>query len=171
MKLGWFKKKKGATLAGSNNNGSMLVKETVSVEVGAAKQGKMLPILIGLVVIFGITTIVLFVRLKNAPTTASQSDLQATIAQVSKLMILPSDETPTLATVTDAEKLRGQAFFANARNGDRVLLYSKAGKAVLYDPDANKIVDVAPLNVAQQQAAAAQAPVSTPEPTPATKKK
>ena len=70
-----------------------------------------------------------------------------TIAAVSKLMKLPEGETPTVATVTDKEKLAGQPFFQSAKNGDKVLIYSNAKKAILYDPIANKIIDVAPLNI------------------------
>jgi hypothetical protein len=59
---------------------------------------------------------------------------------------LPTNETPTIAAVSDAAKARKQsAFFANAQNGDKVLMYVKAGQAILYRPSTNKIVIVAPL--------------------------
>jgi len=67
-------------------------------------------------------------------------------AKLSRLMVLPTDETPTLATVSDPEKLKGQAFFANAKAGFKVLVYAKAQKAILFDPYTNKIVEVAPIN-------------------------
>ena len=69
------------------------------------------------------------------------------IAEVSRLMILPQDEQPTVATVSDPDKLKGQLFFANAKVGDKVLIYTKAQKAILYDPVADKIVEVAPINI------------------------
>lgn len=37
------------------------------------------------------------------------------------------------------------------KNGDKVLIYVKAKKAILYDPAKNIIVDVAPVNIAQNQ--------------------
>ncbi len=69
--------------------------------------------------------------------------------RVSKLMILPQNETPTLATVSDPEKLKNQPFFANAKTGFKVLVYAQAQKAILYDPYENKIVEVAPINTNQ----------------------
>lgn len=73
-------------------------------------------------------------------------DLQQTIAMVGKHLVLPTDETPTMATVSDPEKLKDQAFFANAKKGDKVLIYANAQKAILYDPSSDRIVEVAPIN-------------------------
>lgn len=80
-----------------------------------------------------------------------QKDLQQTITSVGKLMVLPSDEVPTLATVSDPDKLKDQAFFANAQMGDKVLIYTKARKAILYSPSKNVIVEVSPLNISGGQ--------------------
>lgn len=68
------------------------------------------------------------------------------ITQVGKLISLPSNETPTIANVSDAVQARQQStFFNNAQNGDKVLMYVKAGEAILYRPSTNKIILVAPL--------------------------
>lgn len=88
--------------------------------------------------------------IKN-PNLAVTKQAQQLVAQVGKLIELPKDEQPTVATVTDASKLKDQAFFKNAVNGDKVLIYVKARKAILYDPVKNVIVDVAPVNIAQNQ--------------------
>ncbi len=74
-----------------------------------------------------------------------EKELEEIIKKVSELIVLPTNETPTLATVSDPSKLKDQAFFANAQEGDKVLIYAKAGKAILYNPKMNKIVDVSPL--------------------------
>lgn len=66
--------------------------------------------------------------------------------QVGKLVLLPADEQPTIASVSDVEKLKGQAFFANAQAGDKVLVYNQAKRAILYRPSINKIIEMAPLN-------------------------
>ena len=81
------------------------------------------------------------------PAKVAKADLDKTVAEVGKLMILPTNETPTLATVSDPEKLKDQPFFANASKGDKVLVYSVARKAILYSPVLNKIVEVAPVNL------------------------
>lgn len=63
---------------------------------------------------------------------------------VGKLILLPN-ETPSTATVLDKGKLKDQAFFTNAENGDKILIYSTAKKAILYRPSINKIIEVMPL--------------------------
>lgn len=105
--------------------------------------------------------------LKN-PTLAAQTEQKSLIDKVGKLIDLPQDEQPTIATVSDVTKLQGQAFFAKAKNGFKVLIYQKAQKAILYDPVNNKIVEVGPINIgsAQQKPAqqdqGAQTPASGP---------
>jgi hypothetical protein len=80
------------------------------------------------------------------------------LVEVGKLMVLPEDETPTVATVSDLEKLQGQEFFANAKVGNKVLIYTKHKKAILYDPELHKIVEVAPLNLGASNAASDTTP-------------
>ena len=80
-----------------------------------------------------------------------QKELQSTIDDVSKLMVLPQDEIPTLATVTDVKKLEGQPFFAHAKEGDKVLIYTNNKKVILYSPSQNKIVEVGGINLNSTQ--------------------
>lgn len=70
-----------------------------------------------------------------------------TIATIGKHVLLPQDETPTVAQVSDLAPLQGQAFFANAAVGDIVLIYPKAQRAILYDPKLDKVIEMAPLSV------------------------
>lgn len=93
-------------------------------------------------------------------TAATQAEVDALVAQVGKLISLPSDEKPTVATVTDASKVKDQPFFTKAQNGDKVLIYQKAQKAILYRPSGNIIVEVGAVNINSQ------AVVQTPAPTP-----
>ena len=76
---------------------------------------------------------------------------KALISQVSKIIVLPEGEQPTVATVSDPNLLRSQPFFARARRGYKVLIYAKSKKAILYDPISNKIVEVAPINLDQNK--------------------
>mgnify|MGYP001592499805 CR=1 FL=1 len=80
------------------------------------------------------------------PQKSAQQELNDIVADVGRLMVLPADETPTLATVSDPEKLKNQPFFANAQKGDKVLVYPISRKAILYSPSLNKIIEVAPVN-------------------------
>ncbi|HSW89847.1 MAG TPA: LytR C-terminal domain-containing protein [Patescibacteria group bacterium] len=79
-----------------------------------------------------------------------QAEVDQLVSSVGKLMTLPSDEKPTIATVTDPSKLKEQAFFQNAKAGDRVLIYTNARKAILYRPTENKIIEVGAININQQ---------------------
>lgn len=88
-----------------------------------------------------------FEEAKKNPQKIVQDEVSAVVSKVNELMILPADEQPTLATVTDPTKLQDQPFFAKAKVGDKLLLYATARKAILYDPIANKIVEVAPINI------------------------
>lgn len=84
-------------------------------------------------------------RLRASPQTSSSNELREIVTKVGKLYVLPEGEEPTLATVADPEQLKGQPFFERAKKGDKVLVYNKAQKAILYDPILNKIVEVAPI--------------------------
>lgn len=66
---------------------------------------------------------------------------------ISQSMDLPEGETPTLATVSDKEKLKDQQFFARAENGDKVLIYNKSSKAILYRPSTKRVIEVASIYV------------------------
>jgi len=74
-----------------------------------------------------------------------QKETQDIILKVSELYLLPSKEEPTVATVSDPEILKNQEFFYLAEKGDKVLIFTKAGKAVLYRPSINKIVEITPI--------------------------
>ena len=88
--------------------------------------------------------------LSKDPNKANSAKIAALVQKVSMIIDLPKGETPVLATVTDLAPLAGNPFFANAKVGDDVLLYPVAGQAFLYDPVANIIVDVAPLNIGKK---------------------
>jgi len=104
----------------------------------------------------------------NNPTEAAKQDAASTIAAISKFMMLPADETPTIMQVTDVSKLKDQPFFANAQNGDKVIIYTKAKKAILYRAVTNMIIDVAPVNIGSTAASAAGQISPTPTVKPAT---
>ncbi len=76
---------------------------------------------------------------------AAEIEISTLIERIGKLIVLPQDEEPTVATVSDPEKLKDQVFFANAQVGDKVLIYTKARKAYLYDPEGDILLEVAPI--------------------------
>lgn len=86
------------------------------------------------------------------PAAAAKAETDELLKEVSKIVELPGGETPTVATVVDAAKLKDQEFFAKAANGDKVLMYTSAKKAYLYRPSTKKIIEVAPINVGTPEA-------------------
>ena len=90
-----------------------------------------------------------YASLKANPNKVAQEETARVVAKVSRLIVLPEGEEPTVATVADPEVLKDQPFFAKAKKGDRVLIYANARKALLYDPESNRIVEVAPINIGQ----------------------
>jgi hypothetical protein len=107
-------------------------------------------------------------KLSSNPAITAQQEQAQLIQRVGKLTVLPTGETPTLATVTDITKLKDQAFFVNAQNGDKVLIYTQAKKAYLYRPSTNKLVNIAPVNIGDQTSTTGSTSTVTPT-TPAKK--
>ncbi len=85
--------------------------------------------------------------LSQDPQAAAQSEVKRLVSEVSRLVVLPEGETPTVATVSDPEALKAQPFFSGSLKDDKVLIYTKAQKAILYRPSINKIIQIAPINI------------------------
>lgn len=76
----------------------------------------------------------------------AQKDTAELLAKISKIILLPTDEEPVVATITDKEALaKEQPFYENASNGDRVVAYLKAKKAIIYSMDKNIIINAGPI--------------------------
>lgn len=119
-------------------------------------------------VVFGAYFFYQWRLIKQNPQAVVQQEVNDLVAKVSRLIVLPTSEVPTVATVSDLTALKDQAFFVNAQKGDKVLIYAQAKKAILYSVSLNKIIDVAPLNIGTQTAVTPSAASDTN--TPAQKK-
>lgn len=91
-----------------------------------------------------------YIEARNNPEVIAKDKETELIDKVGKLVLLPSDETPSIATVADKEKLKDQEFFKDAENGDQLLIYTTAQQAILYRESTNKIVRIAPLAIDSQ---------------------
>ena len=109
------------------------------------KQTAVIAIIVVLLVSLGILGYLYRVeKLKSAnPGQLVQENTQKIVEKVGKLIILPANEDPTVATIINIEKLKSDnpEFYLNATNGDKLLLYQK--KAIIYSEENNIIVNVA----------------------------
>lgn len=90
-------------------------------------------------------------EVKNNPDAAAKVTSERILEKVSKLYFLPGSEEPTVAQIEDKEKLANQSFFSGAQNGDYLLVYPEAKLALLYREEANKLVNVGPVDTGQNQ--------------------
>ena len=103
-------------------------------------------------IIFIVVLLILTTNKKSGvdPNLAIERETMDLTQKIGKFMELPIGEQPTLATVTDRAKLKGQVFFESAQNGDKLLIYPKAKKAILYRPSNGKIIEVTHLTAGSE---------------------
>lgn len=83
---------------------------------------------------------------RSTPSLTGEAELKSTVAKVSRHYLLPSDETPALATVTDPSKLT-TPFLKKAKVGDKILIYQSNKIAIIYRPGIDKVVIVGPVSI------------------------
>ena len=66
--------------------------------------------------------------------------------EVGRHILLPPNEQPVLATITDTTKV-SSPFLKRGSNGDKVLIFAQARRVILYRPSLDRIVDVGPIEV------------------------
>lgn len=81
-------------------------------------------------------------QLKKTPGILGEERANQVLAELSQIIVVPTDEKPTVAEVTDPTLLKDHPFLAKAQKGDFVIIYAIAAKAYLYDAIAHKIIDV-----------------------------
>jgi len=82
----------------------------------------------------------------------AKQEINQVLNKVRKHIQLPEDEEPVMATVVDAAALsQEQSFYKDANNGDRVIVYQKAQKAILYNPEKDIIINVGPVFLDETQ--------------------
>ncbi len=118
-------------------------------------------ILVALVVVLALTAGYFYKKSTTTQASITAKEVKSLTSAIDKLMVLPEDETPTVATVSDPSALSDQPFFIGAQKDDMVLIYSNAKRAILYRPSIDKIINIAPLNLGE-----AAPSVATPTTTP-----
>ena len=75
----------------------------------------------------------------TAGTKLTDSQVQAVVARISKFMVVPTDEKPSVVILHDVATLaEQQPFYREAQDGQLLVVYSS--RAIIYDPKANKLV-------------------------------
>lgn len=77
---------------------------------------------------------------------AKVDDVTSVKTAINQHYLLPTDEEPALATVTDKSKI-SSALAKKAENGDRILIYQNNKTAIIYRPSIDKVVDVVQVNI------------------------
>lgn len=132
------------------------------------------PLLIGIIAAVLVIGGVAVYELKKGPEEGQQltdAQVRDILSSVGRHIKLPAGEEPLVATVADVNLLlEREPFYKGADNGDILLLYPNAGKAILYAPDEDIIVNVGPIiideNAEAAAAAEAEAPAEEDEETP-----
>ncbi|HTH72324.1 MAG TPA: hypothetical protein VL737_03090 [Candidatus Pristimantibacillus sp.] len=83
---------------------------------------------------------------KHSANTANLDNVTAVKAKVASHYLLPADEEPALATVTDKSRLN-TPFLKTADNGDKILIYQQNHLAIIYRPSIDRIVSVGPVTI------------------------
>jgi hypothetical protein len=104
-----------------------------------------------LLILSGIVLLVLVIVIVNAgiinltSLVSSTDDIQKVEADVRSMIILDPQEKPTIASILDIDKIRSQnpEFYANARNGDYLIVFSD--KAIIYRAQDRILVNVFPI--------------------------
>lgn len=121
---------------------------------------RLIIIVLGGVIVFALLGVSTYLFLQNqslqkhagSATNPINQEVADLTEKVGKLYDLPTGEPVTVATVSDVTKLDDQKFFVRAKNGDKVLIYKEAGKAILYRPSTNKIIEVGPVTSTEDTA-------------------
>lgn len=160
----FWKKKAASVIDPAETDASPLAVSGADVEAAVAKKRRVTTVVLralGVLVVTGSlgTAAYFYTEYKKVTEVRTpEAELESIVADISEHFELPTSETPTLATVTDREKLSGQEFFASSQNGDKVLLYQDGRKAILYRPSTGKIVNVAPIGVEEPASVSEEVP-------------
>ncbi len=86
----------------------------------------------------------------------AKKEVQDILKKIGAHIVIPTDEEPTIATVTDADALKKeQPFYRDAQNGDKVIIFMQAKKAIIYNEGKDILVNVGPIFVNETETPAA----------------
>ncbi len=101
-------------------------------------------ILLGLLAIFvaGGIWYAVSVDMKVETPSEKKAKEERLIREVGSHVILPTSETPQLATVVDPAQYKNDPLLSQSLAGDKVLVFPTLKKAILYRPSLDRVVDM-----------------------------
>jgi len=95
----------------------------------------------------------------SADTKLTDSQVAELVSDISKFLVVPAGEKPSVVVIHDVQQLAAQQpFYKDAKDGDLLVLYST--RAIIYDAGTNKLVNVGPI-VRNDAPAAGASPVAS----------
>lgn len=94
-----------------------------------------------------------FIKDPRAQAELAKKEAEEIVKKLEKIVVLPAtDELPELLTINDATlAIKEQPNLEGVVNGDKILLYAKVGKAYIYSPSRNIIVNILPVALQRPQ--------------------
>lgn len=89
-----------------------------------------------------------YASLKNDSAIQNKELAARITSEVGKMLKVPSGEEPQVARITDPEKLKSQSFYADAQKDDFLIVYQKAGYAIIYREKDHMLINVDHVEVA-----------------------
>ncbi len=78
----------------------------------------------------------------------SSAEVEAVLSKLGAHMILPSGEVPQVGRIDDpVGAAKAQPFVSGSVEGDLLIIYAKAAKAIVYSPSRDIIVNVGPVSM------------------------
>lgn len=107
-----------------------------------------------IIIIIAVLSIAIFKKfnptVKTGEGQLTEKQIKTLVIKVSKLINVP-EETPVIATIIKADQLIAeQKFYAGSKDGDYLMVFSKAQKAIIYRESEDKLINVGPIIVDQQ---------------------
>lgn len=123
------------------------------------KSTKMLGLIIaGLFLVSLISNGYFYLKYKHARDSDPNIQTQQIVASLQRTVDVP-DETPSVLTVVDKSKLKDSQIAEKAENGDKILLFQKAGEVYIYRPSTDKLINI--LNITNSASQPASSPAGT----------
>ena len=133
----------------ANNIDGIIKKDTSKLAIKTVQKRLVVAAVLAVVFIIFLGFLVRHLMVSPKVNLDSVESIKTTI---NRHFLLPTDEEPALATVTDTSKLTS-VLQENAKNGDRVLIYQNHHQAILYRPSIDRVVAVTTVSIDTPQGA------------------